>query len=113
MDRKKPHLVFNVLISTTDGSMYCDATCLEMDLVDAGTTNDLDALARDMADIIQTQLQETLENDNVENAYRGAPLWLWLKWSKAGAPTNRIIRKIIADGLHMFDIEILFYEDLV
>ncbi len=66
-------MVFNCLLKK-DGDIFI-GHCLELDIVATG--NSIEAVKKDLADLILAQVDYAFSNDNLENLYRPAPPEVW------------------------------------
>ena len=73
MSKKSSVFTFNVLVKKED-DLYI-AHCLELDIVDTGTTRA--QATGDLHDLIGTQLSYAFANDNIDNLFHPAPPEVW------------------------------------
>lgn len=81
-------MIFNILIKEEEDMWV--AHCLELDIV--ATADSLEAVEKDIKDLVITQVDYAFSNDNLENLYHPAPPETWKEFYECNELTvNKIM----------------------
>jgi len=75
-----------VLVEKVDDRFV--AHCLELDIVAEDET--VDAVRRELEELVAAQFRFAIEHDNLENFYHPAPPEAWARFAQASSPTREI-----------------------